>query len=222
MLHIMSVMKKHRESAGPLADGGSDNDQLRTAVVSVKHAYNTLEDLIVHPVSHGSQLVRPSTLVRAWPAWNTQAAYLVFDLHQLTRAQEDRLRALVSGSRTGRGSSDRNTFLSLDALPDLAFAAGQDEVHETLAALSSWLRRARETLGEVEPLARLPRQPGEREPRCPWCQRMTLRHQPHAGLVRCINPACRDTDGNRPLGRVELGRLSLEPLLVWGTGEVGL
>lgn len=215
-------MKPRRESAGPIEDGGSDNDQLRSMVVSVKHAYNTLEDLVVHPASHGNQLVRPSTLVRAWPAWNTQAAYLVFDLHRMARTHEQRLRDLVSGSRIPRGGSDRNTFLALDALPALAFAAGSDEVHETLTALSSWLRRARETLGEVEPLARLPRQPGESEPRCPWCQRMTLRHQPHAGIVRCINPVCRDTDGNRPLGRVELGRLSLEPLLVWGTGEVGL
>lgn len=215
-------MEKHRESAGPLVDGGSDNDQLRAAVVSVKHAYSTLEELVVHPVSKGNQLVRPSTLVRAWPAWNTQAAYLVFDMHRLTRDHENRLRGLVSGSQMSRGGSDRNTFLSLDALPDLAFAAGRDEVHETLTALSGWLRRARETLGEVEPLARLPRQPGAGEPRCPWCERMTLRHQPHAGIVRCINPACRDTDGNRPQGRVELGRLSCEPLLVWGTGEVGL
>lgn len=215
-------MKKHRENAAPIVDGGSDNDLLRAAVVSVKHAYSTLEELVVHPVSRGAQLVRPSTLVRAWPAWNTQAAYLVFDLHRLTRDHEDRLRRLVSGSVMPRGSSDRNTFLSLDTLPDLAFAAGDDEVHETLTALSGWLRRARETLGEVEPLARLPRQPGASEPRCPWCQRMTLRHQPHAGIVRCVNPACRDTDGNRPLGRVELGRLSCEPLLVWGTGEVGL
>ena len=215
-------MKPRRESAGPIEDGGSDNDQLRAMVVAVKHAYNTLEDLVVHPASHGNQLVRPSTLVRAWPAWNTQAAYLVFDLHRMARDHEQRLRDLVSGSRIPRGGSDRNTFLALDALPALAFAAGPDEVHETLTALSAWLRRAREALGEVEPLARLPRQPGESEPRCPWCQRMTLRHQPHAGVVRCVNPACRDTDGNRPLGRVELGRLSCEPLLVWGTGEVGL
>jgi hypothetical protein len=215
-------MKTRPEPSVPIEDGGSDTDQLRVVSVSVKHAYNALEELIVHPVGHGAQLVRPSTLVRAWPAWNTQAAYLVFDLHRLTRDHEDRLRTLVSGTRTRRGSSDRNTFLSLDALPALAFAAGQDEVHETLAALSSWLRRAREALGEVEPLSRLPRLPGQSEPRCPWCQRMTLRHQPYAGIVRCINPACRDTDGNRPLGRVELGRLSCEPLLVWGTGEAGL
>lgn len=218
----MSVMKTSPEHPVSTEDGGSETDQLRVVSVSVKHAYNALEELIVHPATHGNQLVRPSTLVRAWPAWNTQAAYLVFDLHRLTRDHEDRLRERVTGTKSRRGSSDRNTFLSIDALPNLALAAGQDEVHETLMVFSAWLRRARETLGEVEPLSRLPRLPGQSEPRCPWCQRMTLRHQPYAGIVRCINPACLDTDGRRPFGRIELGRLSCEPLLVWSTGEAGL
>jgi hypothetical protein len=206
----------------PLNDGGSEYDMLYTCVESSKRAYSVLEELLEHPVSGGRELVRPSSFARAWPSWNTQAAYLIFDLRQLTRDHENRLLAFGAGTVRGRGSSDRNTFLSLDALPKLAHAAGTDEVRETLTVLSRWLRRAREALGEVEPLGRLPRLPGAPEPRCPWCERMTLRQQPHAGLVRCVNPSCRDTDGNRPLARVEIGRLSLEPMLVWGTGEVGL
>lgn len=209
-------------TGSPVHDGGSDYDLLSDCVERAKRAYSTLEDLLEHPASQGRELVRPSSFVRAWPSWNTQAAYLIFDLRQLTRSHENRLLALGAGTTRERGSSDRNTFLSLDALPKLAYAAGDDEVHETLTAFSSWLRRAREALGEVEPYSRLPRLPGAPEPRCPWCQRMTLRQQPHAGLVRCVNPACVDTDGRRPLARVEVGRLSLEPILVWGTGEVGL
>lgn len=215
-------MKSTPERVNPIEDGGSVSDQLRAVVVSVKHAYNALEELLPQPGSRGNQLVRPSTLVRAWPSWNTQAAYLVFELHRLVRDQERRLRALVSGTLATRGGSDRNTFLALDALPNLACGAGPDEEHETLTALGTWLRRAREALGEIEPLSRLPRLPGQSEPRCPWCQRMTLRHQPYAGIVRCVNPGCRDGDGRRPVGRVEIGRLSCEPLLLWGTGEVGL
>jgi hypothetical protein len=206
----------------PVSDGGSDHDRLCTCVDSAKRAYSTLEDLLEHPASGSRELVRPSSFARAWPSWNTQAAYLIFDLRQLTRDHENRLLAFGAATVRARGSSDRNTFLSLDALPKLAHAAGVDEVHETLSALSSWLRRAREALGEVEPLSRLPRLPGAPEPRCPWCECMTLRQQPHAGLVRCVNPACVDSAGRRPLARVEVGRLSLEPMLVWDSGEVGL
>lgn len=215
-------MKSIPERVSPIHGGGDDSDQLRIVSVAVKHAYNALEELLPQPGSRGNQLIRPSTLVRAWPSWHTQAAYLVFELHRLVRDHESRLRVIVSGTRARRGGSDRNTFLALDALDALAGAAGPDEVHETLTALTAWLRRAREALGEIEPLSRLPRLPGQSEPRCPWCQRMTLRHQPYAGIVRCINPACRDGDGRRPVGRVEIGRLSCEPLLLWGTGEVGL
>jgi hypothetical protein len=207
----------------PVHDGGSDYDLLFACVEQAKRAYATLDDLVSQPDQRGGgEFARPASYARAWPSWNATAAYLTSDLRQLTRLHENRLLARGAGTARHRGASNANTFLSLDALPRLAHAAGQDEVHETLSALSSWLRRAREALGEVEPLTRLPRLPGAPEPRCPWCERMTLRQQPHAGIVRCVNPTCRDTDGRRPLARVELGRLSLEPLLTWTTGEVGL
>jgi hypothetical protein len=203
--------------------GGDAHDMLGETIQAAKRAYSALEDLIDQPRHGGGRdLVRPSSFARAWPSWNAQAAYLVFDLQKLTRAHENRMLFTAAGTMRARGSSNRNTFLSLDALPGLAHAAGPDQVADTLGALSAWLRRAREALGEVEPYSRLPRLPGAPEPRCPWCERMTLRQQAHAGIVRCINPACRDGDGNRPFARVEVGRLSLEPMLVWTTGEVGL
>lgn len=209
-------------SGSPVRDGGSDYDLLFSCIEHSKRAYSTLEDLVHEPRGRATEFVRPTGLAKAWPSWNAQAAYLIFDLRQLARSHENRLQTLASGVARPRGTSDTNTFLALDALPRLAHGVGPDEVYETLNAVSAWLRRARETLGEVEPLVRLPRLPGQPEPRCPWCERMTLRQQPHAGIVRCVNPGCRDSDGRRPLGRVEVGRLSLEPMLVWGTGEVGL
>jgi hypothetical protein len=207
----------------PLAtDGGSHLDRLRITVIDVKHAASTLEDLIHYPRNRSDDVIRRVAITGSSPSWNAQVAYLVFDLRTVARSLEAVLRGHVTGSHKARGGSDANTFLALDAVVDLAHAAGESPTRDALRELERWLYRARVALGQIEPMSQLPRAPGASEPRCPWCGNLTLRYQPHAGLVRCVNPECRDDDGRRPSGRVELGALSAEPILAWHDGSTGL
>jgi len=204
-------------------DRGDTFDQLRETSIDVRRMAAVLEDLIQHPGTRHDDVIRPSVLVGSSPAWNAQAAYLIFDLRQLVRAHESELRSIGTGvSQRPRGGSDQNTYLALEAIVDLAMAAGTELAKKTLYDLKTWHHRARVVLGEVEPLERVPRQPGEPEPRCPWCEMTTLRYQACAGLVKCVNPECRDEDGERPRGRLEIGRTSGEPLLVWQDSTSGL
>lgn len=200
--------------------------RMRDSSLTAQRLRACLEDLVTEPVQRREDIVRRSTRVGSSPSWHSQAAYLVLELRQLARGSELGLRLRVSGSQQVRGGSDRNTTLALQALPDLVAGVRGEEDEEwawqVWHQLDHWCCRAQLVLGEVEPLTRLPRLPGQEEARCPWCRCRTLRYQRQAGLVRCVNPSCEDDTQQRPLARVELGRLSGEPLLVWRDGAVGV
>lgn len=204
----------------PVTDGGSDLDRLRSAVADTKRVFNDLEDLICHPATRGVDVIRRTAITGSSPSWHSQAAYLVFELGAISRELEAGLRRRTTGSESIRGFSDANTFLALDAV--VALTLSTSDAVDSLNILCRWVRRGREALGEVEPLSRLPRVPGQPELRCPYCTFLTLRYQQHAGLVRCVNPNCLDDDERRPLAYVELGRLSHEPILAWRDGSSGL
>lgn len=206
----------------PATHGGDAIDRLGETVAAVKRAANSLDDLVCHPSTRGNDATRHSTLVGSSPAWHAEAAYLVLDLGRLARELERQLRDRVTGTSLNRGSSNANTFLALGAVLELAHAVDEEVVVDTEYRLARWLHRGRTCLGEVEPLSRLPRLPGQSEPRCPWCGFTTLRYQPYAGIVRCVNPNCLDDDERRPVGDVTLGPYSGEPILAWRDGSTGL
>lgn len=207
-------------STGVVA-GGLD-DRLQQAVDTAQRLHAILEDLITKPGSSRNGENRHATVSHSTPPWHAQAAYLIMDLTTLVRDVEIQVRMAIDGPHRPRGGSDHNTQLALRGIPDLAFGVDEETVRLQLRRLEAWCQRARETLGEVEPLHHLPRLMGEEEPRCPWCRRQSLRQQSQAGLVRCVNPSCRDEDGARPMARVEMGRYSAEPILVWQDQTVGL
>jgi hypothetical protein len=147
---------------------------------------------------------------------------LIFDLRSLARRLEADLRYRVTGGRIRRGMSDRNTQLSLKALPDLAVNACDSDVAVALCALNGWLERARPVVGESEALRRVPRLHGYLEPRCPWCSYCTLRCKLAAGLLFCINPVCTDEDGRRPHGTIEVGLTVTDVVLRWQDSTHGI
>jgi hypothetical protein len=177
---------------------------------------------VTQPPSRTSADLRHATHVGSSPSWHEQAAYAALELAARARMLETSLRGELGLPERPRGGSTHNTIQAVNALPGLCVGAPQDAVREALDVLNRWIGKARIIVGEVEPLRRLPRDVGGAEPRCPWCDFMTLRQQPYAGLLRCVNPACRDQNGNRVVGRVEFGRLSAQPILVWDSGDVGL
>lgn len=156
------------------------------------------------------------------PPWNSAAADLVFDLRSLARSLEEDLRLRVTGGRVQRGFSDHNTQLSLWALSDLSITAPDSDVAVVLVSLSRWVERARPTVGEVEPLRRVPRTSGYVEPRCPWCGYCTLRCKLAAGMLFCINPSCTDDQGRRPLGVIEVDMVLRNVTLRWQDDTCGI
>ena len=202
--------------------GADPTDLIREAVETALRVYDALESLSLERPSRHSGGGR-SVVVGSSPSWHAQAAYLVMELGPLARRLEIdlKLRVTNSGVRT-RGTSGANTALALRQVVELAGLAVRDLRWDVWRRLDAWNLRGRTCLGEVEPLALLPRLPGKREPHCPYCRRATLRHQVLAGMVRCVNPACRDDEGNRPVAHITLGQVSGEPILTWRDGTSGL
>jgi len=195
---------------------------VRVTVTEAGRLYHHLEALVPHPSRHAADDGRHGRFTVSSPAWHARAAGLVLDLHALSRDLEATLRLRASGSRLPRGGSDRNTSLALEAIGSLVEAVSDDLVRETRHRLNRWCQRAAACLDEVEEPRRLPRRPGSTEPRCPWCDFTTLRYQPLAGLVRCVNPACRDEENRRPRASVAVGAYTGDLELAWQDGTTGL
>jgi hypothetical protein len=156
-------------------------------------------------------------------SWNSSAAMLVLDVHQGVRELETNIRYMLTQKIRTRGGSDGNTGRALSNLADLLAGADQATVVVTCRKLESWIYRARIILGDLEPISRLPRLPGEGDPACPFCRRKgTLRVRHSTGAVTCLHPGCTDSAGNRPVGRIEVGSFSAEPMLAWADGTTGV
>jgi hypothetical protein len=156
-------------------------------------------------------------------AWNSQIAMLVMDIHGGAREIELDLRYSVTGALRFRGGSDRNTQKSLSNLVPLCAGCDYAAVQLVAKRLEAWIWRARMVLGDAEPFSRLPRLPGQSDPRCPFCKTAgSLRVKHATGVVICLRPGCCDSDGNRTTGRVEVGPYSGQPLIAWASGETGV
>lgn len=156
-------------------------------------------------------------------SWNTQAAMLVLDIHAGVRELETDLRYAITGVVRTRGGSDNNTARSLHNLIGLCAGSDYSAVQIACKKMESWIWRARLILGDAEPFSRLPRLPGQPEPACPFCRTAgSLRVRHATGMVICLRPTCKDTEGNRPQGHIEVGSYSGEPLVAWASGETGI
>lgn len=124
--------------------------------------------------------------------------------------------------RSVRGGSDENTRLALEHVVALSHRAGDTVVLYVLDTLGGWVSQAHIVLGESEAPRRVPREPGKREPRCPWCTYQTLRMRLSVGTVTCINPGCSDSLGARPVGLFVVDPISGEMAISWRDGTVGL
>jgi hypothetical protein len=199
----------------------TSRERLAAAVSGSRQSYWRLETLILTPSpDHNGPSSRQAPGSK--PPWNTAAAVLVLDFSREVRAAELRLRLAISLPLRERGTSDKNTMLALDMILSLAEAAGDNRAAEEAMWLERWDARARRALGEASQLTRLPRQPGEPERPCPFCRCFTLRYLPLHGVVKCVNPGCRDEEGRRPSAQIEYSSFTGQLELVWMDGIDGL
>lgn len=159
---------------------------------------------------------------RSRPPWNAAAAALVVEMQHNSRSEELRLRVVLGLPKRYRGGSDANTLLALDAILALASTADDESLHPTNQWLGRWNGSSSRVLGDASAIVHLPRQPGEPPRPCPFCECLTLRYWPLNGMVRCINPACRDSEGRRPSARIEYSTFTCQLELVWHDGVTGL
>src|SRR6185437_9686110 len=140
---------------------------------------------------------------------NTQVLNAILDAHEMVRRLESALRWLVTGDPgRRRGSSWPNTVAALIAIPKLAEAV-TDHDRKQAARMVYRATRAIGMLPAVDTHVRVERirpGPGGLPPRCPGtCGTFSLRVAISTGTVLCVYPGdCRDLDGRRPQGRLEI------------------
>lgn len=186
-------------NAGMHADPGSLRERLKGSAESAWRMYCAIETVIPHKEARHDEPTSRQKLTASTIPWHTTAANLACDLHAEVRRIEVHLIGLVTGVHgVRRGGSDKNTQFALKAIVNLSHAVDDQSVMGVLGSLERWNRRAEAVFSPDKGLHRVPRDPGEKELRCPWCAFQTMRWQPATGIIVCVNPECRTDQGIRP------------------------
>ena len=201
-----------------IREPGSVRARLRTTSDHAWRLYCTLELDISHPqAAGGSQaaISRQRRVVAPIP-WNTVPAELTLEFAEEIRRFEVHLKERITGGYPRRrGLSSANTRLAVDSVVNLCETCDDTTVLGVLSYLATWARRAERYFNPEGGLHRLPRTPGEGEARCPYCQRPTMRWSPNIGVAVCVNPACRNNDGQRPRWSAEFEILGDQLTFRW-------
>lgn len=201
---------------------GSLRAQLQDAVSNCISLNKRLEQVLGIPIRHLPGEMRHGKVSSAPVPWYSTAAWLIFDLHAEARDMESRLRIHAGQPIRDRGGSSNNTYKALEGVLSVSWAVDDGYVQECRRWLEKWCGRARIALGELDEPRRLPRQPGQKDPSCPFCTERTLRFWALSGIVRCINPSCAMEDGRKPSARIEFSKIAADFVLVWADNSVGV
>lgn len=190
--------------------------RLSTVIKRAWELNHTLETSVVHRDSPTGEEIR-SAAVEASPPWNARVAYLIMDLHTMSRQVEGELLAGLSDRPHARGGSSLNTQRALSSISNLVESAPDDVVINILRWLDNWNTRAELVLGYTEPIVHVPASGDGQEPRCPWCDYLTLRIKRENATAYCVNPRCQysPADPRRPRGRVETDVITGEIKIYW-------
>lgn len=199
---------------------GSIRARLHTSVETAWHLYCALEHQVPHKrvtgasVGGGKQKLSASTI-----PWDSVSAGLTLEFHVKVRGLESSLNEHVVGNTKHRGSSTANTRFAVESIEKLCTITDDDTVVGILSWFDGFNRRADAVFRPENGLYRLPRQPGVGEDRCPYCQYKTMRWQPARGQAVCVNPGCRNTDGQRPRWSAEFVVLGGQLVFRWDEME---
>lgn len=155
--------------------------------------------------------------------WHQEAGPVLYTISEDARRLEASLRKEITGHPgRRRGGSDANTVEALTAISALAYGVPEESGRKAGQIIARWIRDARRVrdLGLDERPTRLPREPGEREPMCPYCHTYSLRVAPRDTALWCINWECKDRGGHRPRGHLDRSDLTGDPMIVWADGRL--
>jgi hypothetical protein len=205
---------------------GSLRDQLQEAIRSSITLNDCLERVLPTPLRHLPGEVRHGKVSAAPVPWYSGAAWLIFDLHAKSRSMENELRELAGHAQRTRGGSTGNTYKALESIMAVSWSVEDEIVKECNIWLQSWCGRAYIALGLKDEPRRLPRQPGQKDPSCPFCNERTLRFWAYTGVVRCINSECcinpESTEPVKAQARMEWSTVANDFVLVWNDNSVGV
>lgn len=179
---------------------GTLHARLHDSTEQAWRLYCALELVIPHRDNSRDQVrIHPQRLVASTIPWHSTAAGLTMELHAEVRRLEVHLKELVSGAFSPRrGGSQDNTHYALKALTNLAEAVDDQTTVGILNTLDRWIRKADAVFEPQKGLHRVPREPGEKEMRCPYCTFQTMRWHPATGVIVCVHPECLNEAGIRP------------------------
>ena len=151
------------------------------------------------------------------PPWNAAAAAAALDAHEGLRRLEASLRLAVTG-HTGprRGGSGHQTTQAINAIQALGNGVTTQAAAHAASIIDRWTRQIQElpAIDQAEPWRRL-------DATCPYCGFAMLRVRPRAGEITCLRyGACTDADGKHPAGRIDISRLTGEPIISWNDGLI--
>lgn len=181
------------------ADPGSLQERLKESIENAWRLYCALEVMLPFKEAGRGQPISRQKLTASTIPWHGNAAGLIHDFYAEVRRLEVNLKASITGIRAGRrGGSDGNTRMALRSIANLSHSVDDQTVLGVLSYFDRWVRRAEAVFNPDLGLHRIPREPGEAELRCPWCEFDTMRWQPATGIIVCVNPECRNDEGSRP------------------------
>lgn len=151
------------------------------------------------------------------PPWNSAAASAAMDAHEGIRRLEASIRMVITGHPgPRRGPSDACTASAIKSIESLGHGAPEAVTARAAAILRRWGTAIEQlpAIDEAEPWRRIPAE-------CPYCRFTMLRVAPRAGTVTCLRyGACRDTNGQHPIGHVYISQLTGDPRVHWQDGLV--
>lgn len=201
---------------------GSLRARLRTTADQALRLHQALEAVVPYrqvtgeyrpAISHQRRTVAPIP-------WNSVAAELTLEFHTKIRRLEIHLKERVTGGYLQRrGSSRDNTRYAVDSVVNLCETIDDDTALGVLNELAAWARRAETYYDPAGGLHRLPREPGEKEMACPYCEHKTMRWNPGRGIAVCVRPTCCKENGQRPRWSAEYTLTETGPTFRWDEME---
>lgn len=181
------------------ADPGSLQERLKSSIENSWRLYCALEVMLPYKEASRGQPISRQKLTASTIPWHGTAAGLIHEYYAEVRRLEVNLKASVTGIRgVRRGGSDGNTLMALRSISNLSVSVDDQTLLGVLGYFTGWANKAEAVFNPDLGLHRIPRQPGESDLRCPWCEYQTMRWQPATGIIVCVNPECLNDEGVRP------------------------
>lgn len=182
-----------------------------------------LYDLLPEPAGIATSGTTSHHKATGSPApWHAEAGPVLYTISEEARRLEASLRLEVAGHPgRRRGGSDANTVAALTAITKLVYAVPEEHARQASRIVARWVRCARQVgdVGLEERPTRVPTEPGEDPPRCPYCGTYALRVLRGDARVWCINGECTDHGGKRPRGQLDRSDVNGDAMITWADGR---